>query len=315
MAVQSGILLQSGTNEFEIIEFYIDEIEETRIYRGSYGINVAKVVEIIQQPKTTPVPMAPKEILGTFVFRGKVIPLVDLAAWLGKTKPREQVKPLAIVIHVYNVMMAFAVSGVNRIHRLGWGQVDPAGVFLGAFGDTVTGIVKVNDVNVLIIDMEKIVGELSPQAQLQENVGALETGFRYKALVVDDSPSLVRFLSDILVKAGFDVETAINGADGQRRLKEIIDRAQKGRKPLSDFIHIVISDIEMPEMDGYSFCQAIKKDPALKTLPVILFSSLITDNQRHKGMAVGADDQISKPQTAQLASRAKELIEEAMRRA
>jgi len=312
MAVQSGILLKSGTNELEIIEFYIDELDEGRLYRGSYGINVAKIVEIIQQPKTVPVPMAPREILGTFVFRGKVIPLVDLAAWLGKTKPEGQANPIALVAQVYGIMMAFAVSGINRIHRLSWGQIEPAGAFLGAFSDSITGIVKVGEVNALILDMEKIVAELNPQAQTQENVATLETGFKYKALVVDDSPSLVRFLSDILTKAGFEVETAINGADGMRRLKAAADRAQRARRPLSDFIHIVISDIEMPEMDGYSFCLAIKSDPMLESIPVILFSSLITDSQRHKGMAVGADDQISKPQAAHLAIRAKELIEKSI---
>ena len=309
MAVQAGILLKSGTNELEIIEFYIDEIKDGGIYRGSYGINVAKVVEIIQQPKTVPVPMAPKEIQGTFVFRGKVILLVDLAAWLGKIRPQEQTNPIALVTQVYGVMMAFAVSGINRIHRLNWGQIESAGAFLGSFSDSITGIVKVGEVNALILDMEKIVGELNPQAQMQENVSTPGTGFTYKALVVDDSPSLVRFLSDILIKSGFEVQTAINGAEGMSRLKTTVDRAQRAGKPLWDFIHIVISDIEMPEMDGYSFCLAIKNDPLLKRIPVILFSSLITDSQRHKGMAVGADDQISKPQTAQLAVRAKELIE------
>ncbi|MFP5212399.1 MAG: chemotaxis protein CheW, partial [Acidobacteriota bacterium] len=117
---ETGILLKAGTNEMEIVEFYIDEVirGKEEVYRGCYGINVAKVMEIIQKPRVTPIPLAPPGLLGTFISRGKVIPLVDLAMRLGKEKPAEEINPLAIVTEFNRTLMAFAVSGVNRIHRL-----------------------------------------------------------------------------------------------------------------------------------------------------------------------------------------------------
>ncbi len=310
MAAQSsGILLKSGTNEFEIVEFYLDELLDGKTFRGSYGINVAKVVEIIRQPKVTPVPMAPDTILGTFVFRGSVVPLIDLGVWLEKTKPAEQANPLALVTQFFDVTIAFAVSGINRIHRLRWEQVQPSSSFEGISSNSITGIVKIDDINILILDMEKIVAVMHPLEVSSAGTGgvAVASG-EYKVLLVDDSPSIIKFLSDILSKEGFEVVTAGHGGQGLQKLRELQNRAGQPGDAGSKMVDIVISDIEMPEMDGYTFCQTVKNDPAFGNLPVILFSSLITENQRHKGMTVGADDQISKPQAGLLADKARELI-------
>ncbi|HBD09356.1 MAG TPA: chemotaxis protein CheV, partial [Syntrophobacteraceae bacterium] len=300
MAQQTNILLAAGTNEMEIVEFYLDELTgDGSTYRGSYGINVAKVVGIIQKPDVTTVPMAPFGMLGTFISRNKVIPLVDLAMRLGKQRPSEGIHSLAIVTEVNNATMAYVVSGVNRIHRLAWGQIEPAGTILGTSESSVTGIVKIEDRNVLILDMERLLSELNPDLAMKEEIAEtkVEPGARHTALIVDDSFSIRNILVNNLENAGFNVTTASDGREAWRWLEELKDRSQREGRPIDAYLQVVISDIEMPQMDGYSLCQSIKRDSLLQTLPVILFSSLIQEKQRHKGFSVGADAQITKPET------------------
>ncbi|MGA3116814.1 MAG: chemotaxis protein [Syntrophobacteraceae bacterium] len=312
MAQNTGILLATGTNEMEIVEFYLDESLGAEVYRGCYGINVAKVVEIIRKPKVTFLPQAPRGFLGTFLSRNRVIPLIDLAVQLGKTKPEEEVTPLTIVTEFNKSTLAFVVSGVNRIHRLEWGQIEPGGPILDGMTNSITGIVKMADRNLLILDMEKILAELNPQYAIRDDVEMLPVGvdLHYKALIADDSSSIRKILSRKLEQAGFTIRMASDGSEAWECLKELKTLAQKEKRPIHDYIDIVISDIEMPQMDGYSLCHSVKQDQVLKALPVVLFSSLINEKLIHKGQSVGADEQITKPEAASLARRAGELIEQ-----
>ncbi len=312
MAHNTSILLATGTNEMEIVEFYIDEIIDGQVYRGCYGINVAKVVEIIRKPKATSLPLAPPGFMGTFLSRDRVIPLVDLAVQLGKNKPEGEVNPLTIVTEFNRFTLAFVVSGVNRIHRLVWEQIEPVGQILSGMTNSVTGIVKMEDRNILILDMEKILGELNPKYAITDDVEIPSVcgDLHYKALIADDSSPIRKILSKNLEQAGFTTRTATDGSDAWEYLKELKTLSQKEKRPIYDYIDIVISDIEMPQMDGYSLCHSVKQDPVLKALPVVLFSSLINDKLIHKGQSVGADDQITKPEAANLAQRAGQLIEQ-----
>jgi two-component system chemotaxis response regulator CheV len=312
MAHNTNILLTTGTNEMEIVEFYIDEIIGAQVYRGCYGINVAKVVEIIRKPKATSLPEAPAGFLGTFLSRDRVIPIIDLAIQLGKNKPKEEINPLTIVTEFNKFTLAFVVSGVNRIHRLMWGQIEPTGQFLNGMTNSVTGIVKMEDRNILILDMEKILRELNPQYAIRDDVEIppINVDLNYKALIVDDSSPIRKILSKKLEQAGFVIRAKSDGSEAWEYLKELKTLSQKEKRPIYDYIDIVISDIEMPQMDGYSLCQSVKQDQVLKALPVVLFSSLINDKLIHKGQSVGADEQITKPESANLAQRAGQLIEQ-----
>jgi len=311
MAYSTNILLSSGTNEMEIVEFYVDEMIGGQLYRGCYGINVAKVVKIIRKPKPTFIPMAPAALVGTFISRDKVVPLVDLAIQLQKEKPESEANPLTIVAEFNKSTMAFIVSGVNRIHRLQWQQIEPTGPLLGGLTGSITGVVKMEDRNILLLDLEKVLAELNPECGINEGteIPALPENVQYKALIVDDSGPIRQILSRKLEKAGFRVQSASDGHEGVELLNGYKELAEKEKKNLTDYLDIVISDIEMPQMDGYSLCYHVKKDPVLQNLPVILFSSLISEKQYHKGKSVGADDQITKPEAANLAHRAAELIE------
>jgi len=176
---------------------------------------------------------------------------------------------------------------------------------------SITGVVKLEDRIVFILDLEKVVADLNPHLGMRlDQAVDWKAGGAYRALIADDSSLIREMIKDLMQKANFAVETVDNGRAAWDRLKKIKQLSEEERKPLSDFVHVVVSDIEMPSMDGHNLTKRIKEDPALKALPVILFSSLITDKLRHKGQTVGADDQISKPEVSELALRARALIEE-----
>ncbi|MCG8529051.1 MAG: chemotaxis protein [Desulfovibrionales bacterium] len=311
--MQTNILLESGTNELEIVEFFLDEIEiDGNTYRGYYGVNVAKVLEIIRMPTVTELPESGHScILGAFNLRSQVIPLVDLSMWLGKERGETE-PPKVIVTEFNNVCTAFQVSGVNRIHRISWEEVEPpSGYVANLSNQSITGVVKINDRIIFLLDLEKIVANLNPDLALKlDDAIDWSTGESRRALIADDSGLIREMLTDLLEKANFQVEAHNNGKEAWDRLHSLKKIAEESGRPLTDYVQVVVSDIEMPAMDGHSLCKHIKEDTGLSQLPVILFSSLITDKLRHKGEAVGADMQVSKPEVTQLAQRAIELIEE-----
>jgi len=318
---QTNILLESGTNELELVEFFIDEKDEAtgQVYRGFYGVNVAKVLEIIRMPSVTQLPEIPHpSVLGAFNLRSRIIPLVDLALWLGKSMSTSREDTKVIVSEFNRMTSAFMVSGVTRIHRLSWTQVEPPGRYVNEYsGSSVTGVVRFEDRILLILDMEKILGDLNPGLAMKIEQAALDEieetkkpvqKEHYRALIADDSTSIRRMIGSMLEKAGFEVTQTVNGQEAWETLAALKQKAAQENCELTEYVDILVSDIEMPVMDGHNLTKRVKDDPVLKQLPVILFSSLITDRLRHKGESVGADDQISKPNITDLTKRAFELI-------
>ncbi len=321
---QTNILLEAGTNELEIVEFYLEEEQSPDPdapegttpppYRGYYGVNVAKVLEIIRMPKVTELPEVQHPcVLGAFNLRSSIIPLVNLCLWLGKKRAETSEEPKTIVTEFNNVTTAFMVSGVNRIHRISWEEVEPPNKYVAAVSNnTVIGVVKLEERIVFLLDLEKIVANLNPKLGLRlDDLGEdWDTSVRHRALVADDSALIREMLRDLLEKANFDVEVVHNGREAWERLQALKARAEEEKRKITDFVQVVVSDIEMPFMDGHNLTKRIKEDPSLRRLPVLLFSSLITDKLRHKGISVGADDQVSKPEVTALAKRALSLIKE-----
>ncbi|MDR3176128.1 MAG: chemotaxis protein [Desulfovibrio sp.] len=308
---QSNILIESGTNELEIVEFHIDEPN----YSGHYGINVAKVVEIIRlQPVTAMPQMRHPSVLGAFPHRdGKVVPLVDLASYLGKTKvPTNEAK--IIVTELNGIVTAFQVSGVNRIHRLSWRDVEEPGLFLQNMShNSITGVVRLDSRVVFLLDIENIVADIDPSLAVHlshtEEYSAGD-GEIYTILHADDSGSIRHLVKNLLEKSGpFNVVQAVSGEDAWNLLNGLKRKAQDEAKQVRDFVQAVISDIEMPQMDGFALCKKIKEDPELKKLPVALFSSIISQALAHKGVSVGADAQFTKPDLEHLREKLLELIQ------
>jgi len=306
---KAGILLESGTNELEIIEVYIDEEGG---YRGYYGINVAKVIEIISMPaRVTSPPNASDFVAGVFDHRGKVIMLLDLARWLGR-KQAQNDKQIVIITEFNKIISGFLVSGVTRIHRTSWTNIKPVDNYLQNYCEAITGIILLEDRTVLMLDLERAIGALDPRLAVpygtEEEIKSIVPGenktgitFPLKVLHADDSRMIRTSVKQLLeASSDFVVTSMADGKQAWEYLEGLKKKASDERKPVTEFVDVVLSDIEMPEMDGYHLCQRVKTDPDMKDLPVILFSSLITDKLKHKGEAVGADAQFAKPSPAEL---------------
>jgi len=324
----SGILLESGTNELEIIELYIQEED----YRGYYGVNVAKVLEIIIIPENiVKPPNAAPFVYGLFNHRGKVILLIDLAKWLGRSRI-ETDRPTVLITEFNKITTAFLVSGVTRIHRTSWSKIKPLDEFTQGFSSALTGVILLEDRTVFMLDLEKAIGDIDPKlavplqdkpsdanldkaAQSQQGITDVTLpdvsgqANHWKALHADDSAMIRRATKDILEGTGeYVVTSLVDGDAAWNYLMDMKMAALDENRPITDFINIIFSDIEMPGMDGYSLCRKVKNDPDLKGLPVVLFSSLITDKLLHKGEAVGANRQLAKPSPNELIRTAKELL-------
>ncbi|WP_316897713.1 chemotaxis protein [Pseudodesulfovibrio indicus] len=312
---ETKILLESGTNELEIVEFYLDEARPSGDYRGYYGINVAKVLEIIQMPELTEMPEAAHpSVLGAFNLRNEIIPLIDLAGWL-KKKRAEGEPPKVIVTEFNRTKSAFLVSGVTRIHRINWQEVEaPTNYVSSLTVNSITGVVKFANRIVFILDMEKICMDLNPDGaslpETSEKVKKALARTTYRVLLADDSTMARKMIANILTQSGFKVHAEENGELAFKYLLKVKSKAAAEDLPLSDFVNMVVTDIEMPSMDGHSLTRRIKEDHDLRHLPVILCSSIITETLHHQGIAVGADDQVSKAELGDLPAKALRLLAE-----
>jgi two-component system, chemotaxis family, chemotaxis protein CheV len=292
---RSNILLESGTNEVEILVLFIDEEE----YTGYYGVNVAKVLEIIPMPSKI---MRPPHLNGSFAagifnHRDKIVPVLDLAAWLGRNRV-ETVPPKVLITEFNNTVTAFIVSGVTRIHRATWSDIRPLDGYAENMSDTITSVIELDNRLVFMLDLEKAIGDFNPNLAISSPPpGSVEPQahdeYVIKVLHADDSGVIRNSVKRLLEEQGtFSVTSVSNGDEAWAYLAAA--SAAEG-KPIVETVDVVLSDIEMPGMDGYHLCKRIKEDSALRSLPVILFSSLITDRLFHKGQAVGADGQFAKP--------------------
>ena len=309
----SNILLESGTNEVEILEMFIDE----EGYQGFYGVNVAKVLEIIPVPKKMirPPNLSKTSVVGLFNHRDKIIPLIDLAVWLGRK--RIENRPPNILITEFNkIVTAFLVSGVTRIHRLTWSDIKPLDEYVEDLSDSLTGVIHLEGRIVFLLDLEKTLADLNPELALSSSSADLPDAMSdcldqpIKVLHADDSTVIRTSLKHRLEETkNFTVKSAMNGDEAWSFLLEFKNQAQGQGCKLTDLVDVVLTDIEMPGIDGYHLCKRIKEDSELRALPVILFSSLITDKLFHKGESVGADGQFAKPDM-KLIGHMKKLVEE-----
>lgn len=289
---KKGILLESGTNELEIVEFGIGN--------NKFGINVIKVKEIINPVPITQVPHAHPNVEGIIELRGEVLPVVNVATALGFPPSPNPQQDKLIVAEFNKQKIVFHVHSVTMIHRISWNQIEkPSDMYQGA-DSQIIGVVKLNGEMILLLDFEKIVVEINPESginvQQVQKLGKRNRSSK-RLLVAEDSPLLRKLLHDTLLEAGFQfIEFFENGQDALNYLETMA----KSGKPIEETIQLVVTDIEMPQMDGHHLTKRIKDNPLLSKLPVIIFSSLITDDLRHKGQMVGADEQVSKPEIAEL---------------
>lgn len=289
--MDTKILLENGTNELEVLEFTIGD--------NSYGINVAKIKEIINYQPVTPVPNSHPSIEGIFMPRDIMITAIDLRNCLqkGSSKP----EGFFIVTNFNNLDIAFHVDSVIGIHRVSWSDIiKPNSTVNNTDEGVSTGIIKIQDKLIIILDFERIVTDISPETGLKvEEVEALEhiSGRAdYPILIAEDSVLLNRLIVDSLKTAGYTQLITVN--NGQEAWDAIEDCVKRG--DLDQHVKMLITDIEMPLMDGHRLTRLVKENDATKHIPVVIFSSLVNEEMMRKGEALGADAQISKPEIGNL---------------
>lgn len=289
--MDSKILMESGTNELEVLEF--------NVCGNSYGINVAKIKEIIPYQPVTPVPNSHPSIEGIFMPRDIMITAIDLRNCLqrGTSEPGG----LFIVTNFNNLDIAFHVDSVLGIHRVSWTEINKPNETVNTVDESIsTGIIKIDNKLVIILDFEKILSDINPETGLKvDEVDLIEKNSRRSEkaiLIAEDSILLNKMIVESLKKAGY--VQLIHTANGQEAYDVIQQCKEKGT--LKDDIQCVITDIEMPMMDGHRLTKLIKSDEATKHIPVIIFSSLVNEEMRKKGESLGADAQLSKPEIGNL---------------
>lgn len=296
--MDTKILLENGTNELEVLEFRLDG--------NAYGINVAKIKEIINYQEVTPVPNSHPSIEGIFMPRDTMITAIDLKNCLqrGTSEPGG----LFIITNFNKLDIAFHVDSVIGIHRVSWRDIIKPGAAVSTTEEGVsTGIIKFDERLIIVLDFEKIVTDINPETGLKMT-DIEELGERHRIdvpiLVAEDSPLLNKLIVDSLHKAGY--VNLIHTENGQQAYDVIQECKREGT--LKQHVQCVITDIEMPLMDGHRLTKLIKSDEETKDIPVVIFSSLVNEEMKRKGASLGANAQLSKPEIGNLVRVVDDLV-------
>lgn len=298
---ETEILLESGTNEIEVMQFTInDEL---------YGINVAKVKEIMMSDKVKPVPHAHDAVEGIFKPRDILLTVVDLPKYLMGHECEKHPKDLFIITNFNKLNIAFRVHTVVGISRISWEDIQkPDNTISNGKEGVSTGIAQCGGELVTILDFEKIVTEIAPETGIQmSEIDLLGDRSRCDVPIVlaEDSVLLSSMICDSLNKAGF---TSIKRFNNGKEAWEFLQSVRDSENLFSE-ARLIITDIEMPEMDGHRLTKLVKSDEKLKVLPLIIFSSLINQEMQLKGKQLGADEQLSKPEIKHLVEVIDRLLE------
>jgi len=309
---KTNILLESDTNELEIVEFRIDEVDA----RGTmipcyYGVNVAKVREIIRLPQLSKVVNAKPGVEGMIKLRDKVITIINLAQVLGKNTG-DMVADRVVVLEFNNLMVGVLVHSVSRIYRISWKNVEPPS--RSVHSAQVTGLVKMDDCIILVLDFEKIVGELCSESALKpldqtllpESGQFVDRGSK-TILVADDSPFIRNTLCNALRASGYAVSEAENGAEAWEIVSRTLAECNNDGARFRERFSMLITDVEMPQMDGLHLTSLLRKEEALKDFPIAIFSSLASDDNKRKWIGLGANCILTKPDLPNLVRVADEL--------
>lgn len=285
----------AGTNRLELLLFSLGVDSHTG-REEVFGINVFKVREVMSIPEITQAPDMPPSVEGMISLRGQLIPVVDLAKFcnLQMEKPPE----IMIVTEYNNTMQGYMVHSVDTILRLDWNKVKtPPEMLSETMGGVVTAVTELEDHRiVMIMDVEKVLADTTQdesQDSWFKDVDASESR-EITIFFADDSLVARKQIARTLDHMGFTHVSANNGLEAWGKLKEIAERAESANQPVSNFIQLILTDVEMPEMDGFVLTKKIKSDIRFTGIPVIMHSSLSADSNQNMGLNVGADDYVPK---------------------
>ncbi|WP_125152290.1 chemotaxis protein [Clostridium rectalis] len=288
--MQNKILLETGTGEVEILEFVINN--------KHYAINVIKVKEVVDIDNLTKLPNCPPSIAGLILCRDEIITLIDLK-YIIENKKEYKEKFKTIICEFNKLRVAFNIDSIVGVHRIAWDKITKPDEI--SANSLVIGNIVLDKKIILLLDFEKIVTDINPSTGISEDK-VVQVNYKdrshIKIVLADDSDLIRRLLKDTLTKAGFKNLKLFN--NGKLALDYLYERVDEKKDKFMEDVDLLITDIEMPQMDGHTLTRKIKEHPILKRLPVIIFSSLITESLRHKGQAVGANAQLSKPEVGDL---------------
>ncbi|MEW9121467.1 MAG: chemotaxis protein [Thermotaleaceae bacterium] len=286
---ENKILLESGTNELEIVEFSIGE--------SVFGINVAKVREIINSTKVVGIPNSSPYMEGVFQLRDRIVPLIDLAKYLGFPTMDKTIENRIIVTEFNQLFCGFHVQAVSRIHRISWENIEAPSALTTSQQGVVTGVIKMEERMILLLDFEKIVYDIAPSTSMQrhrKDASGHKSHLRKdkQIMIAEDSEMLLQMLTQLLQEAGYSNQ--IHFKNGKEAWEHLEASAVNGSENIK-MPDLIITDIEMPKMDGHHLTKRIKESREFSSIPVIIFSSLINEQMYGKGVSIGADEQVSKP--------------------
>lgn len=294
------VITEVGTNEWQVVVFFLGD--------QSFAINVDKTREILRWPGCRVIPDSPRALIGITSVRGEVLPMVDLRVFLG-IEPSVDLEQSKVIVAEFNeVKLGFVVDAVERIYRINSEDLDSSltGKYLGEW---ILYVIKRDSRNVLLLDYEAIVQTISPQLSMQNKwdssrAMALMEGIGnptdYRIIVAEDSPLIRKQIKDALASGGFS--NLLLCADGKEAYEAIM---QDGA-----IFDILITDVEMPRLDGLALTRRLKENPATKDLPIIVFSSIMAEDIKVKAASVGARYQITKPEIAELVEYVVQIIRE-----
>lgn len=293
------ILLESGTNELEVLVFRIGE--------QTFGINVAKVREVFPRTKITRLAKSHPSIRGVFKLRDEVIPCVSLVDHLKITPSADAAEGTMILTDFNCQQTAFLVDHVERIHRLSWENILAVPSILETTGAPVTAITRIGERLITMLDFETIIDQVTDK---QHRAGIVENPLglpreTLRLVLADDSSTVRMAVGKTLRESGYtDLHVFENGKAAWEWLEAHATKA----KTSHEVVDLVISDVEMPLIDGFHLTKKIKEHSLLGTTPVMLYSSIVTPENHNKGEAVGADAQVAKPDLAKVVALADSLI-------
>ena len=292
--------MKKWTQEKKEIKFFWNQVMKFKVQGEFYGINVAKVQEIIMSAKVKPMPHSHPSVEGIFKPRDTLITVINLSHYLSGQEDEKSARDLFIVTNFNKMTVAFRVQSIEGISRISWQAIQKPDKTLANGEDSITtGIAQCEGQLVTILDFEKIVAEISPETTIQ--VSEVESmGDRpicdAPIVIAEDSVLLKRMINDCLERAGFvRIANFSSGQEAWDYLSSIADSPDLYQK-----VNLIITDIEMPEMDGHRLTKLVKDHPKLKKIPVVIFSSLIDEQMRRKGEELGADEQLAKPEIGSL---------------
>ena len=289
--MKDGNILKVGTNEMELVDFRILQEQDGHVYEGIYGVNVAKVREIIRKPRLTELPGVPEFIEGIFDLRGVVIPVVNLAKWMGINPPDNAEQNARVIISEFNnILIGFVVHDAKRIRRISWKDIEPASFSQGSGAldkSKITGVTRIeNDAVLLILDLENVVQELGLYTPDDAGTDIHKNEFTGIVLLLDDSSTARKIVKDALLEMGFKVVEAMDGQEGLAKLEDLYKTYDE---TISDHVKLIVSDVEMPRMDGFHFASNVKEDSRFSKIPIVFNSSISDHFSEIRGKEAGGE--------------------------